>query len=226
MTLSEFFGSTQTKLHHFYIVEGTNQDSIPELVLQLQNQETKSHIRQFSYSTIGVEEAQALRQAHTELPPEGGDQFFVVFAISVTHEAQQAMLKMFEGPRANTHFFLLMPETTSILPTVRSRAQYVRLTSSILPYQSEAQSFVKSSKDERIAFIADFVKSHEDDESSGELRLHASQFIAALVQVLHKDPKNLLSRKNFLNDALTMRGYLDSRGASVKMILEHLAITL
>lgn len=224
MTLSAQFGNLETRLHHFYVIEGAGENSVAELSDILKNR--SEHVRTFTYSTLGVEEAQSLRQDQNELSYDGQDQYFILSAVSVTHEAQQTLLKMFEEPKANTHFFLLMAESTAILPTVRSRAQMVRIESDIIAYTKEAQSFIKSSIVDRIAFVADFIKSHEDDDSSGELRLHASQFVIALIETLRKDPKNLIIRKDFFNDAIRMREYLDTRGASVKMILEHLAITL
>ncbi len=224
MTLAAQFGNPETSLHHFYVIEGADQTALSELstILKVRS----DNVRTFTYSTLGVEEAQSLRQEQNETAFDGEDQYFILSAVSVTHEAQQTLLKMFEEPRANTHFFLLMAESTAILPTVRSRAQMIRLEGGIGPYTKEAQAFIKSTISDRVAFVADFVKSHEDDDSSGELRLHASQFIIALIEALRKDPKNLLSRKEFFTDAMTMREHLDNRGASVKMILEHLAITL
>lgn len=224
MILADQFGDLNTKLHHFYLVEGADENSLSELSVLLKQR--SQHVCVFTYSTLGVEEAQSLRQEQGEFSHDGEDQYFVVSAVSVTHEAQQTLLKMFEEPKARTHFFLLMAESTAVLPTVLSRAQVVRLTSDIVLYAKEVQAFIKSSVVDRIAFVAEFIKSHEGDDSSGELRLHASQFIVALIGVLRKDPKNLISRKAFFTDALTMREYLDNRGASVKMILEHLAITL
>jgi DNA polymerase III delta prime subunit len=224
MTLSEQFGNPETKLHHFYVIEGSDDHSLSDLSNVLKTR--SGNVRTFSYSTLGVEEAQSLRQEQNELSHDGEDQYFILSAVSVTHEAQQTLLKMFEEPRANTHFFLLMAESTAILPTVRSRAQMVRLENEVHAYAKETQSFIKSGIADRVSFVAEFVKSHEDDDSSGELRLHASQFIIALIEALRKDPKNLVTRKDFFKDALSMREHLDNRGASVKMILEHLAITL
>lgn len=224
MTLAATFGNPETVLHHFYVIEGADHVALSELSNILKKR--SDTVRTFTYSTLGVEEAQSLRLEQNESAFDGQDQYFILSAVSVTHEAQQTLLKMFEEPRANTHFFLMMAESTAILPTVRSRAQMVRLENNIPLYTKEAQSFIKSSITDRIAFVAEFVKSHEDDDSSGELRLHASQFVIALIEALRKDPKTLVSRKDFFTDALTMREHLDNRGASVKMILEHLAITL
>ncbi len=227
MTLAQSFANL-TNPHHFYLVEGADAFSAQELIgiLAEQGVSTVGDVRVFNYGTLGVEEAADIRNAQNTFSESGKSQYFIVSVIAITHEAQQALLKVFEEPRADSHFFLLIPEATSILPTVKSRAQYVKISSGELKYLEEAQVFIRQAKNLRLDFVADFVKSHEDDESSGELRLHASQFILALINVLHKDPKNLILKKDFLADALTMRGYLDNRGASVKMILEHLAISL
>jgi DNA polymerase III delta prime subunit len=228
MTILEAFGNTAPRLHHFYLVEGAAHATTAELAALLTStpSDNSLHIERFFYSTLGVEEAELLRTQHVERAPDGHDQCFLIFALSVTHEAQQSLLKMFEEPRAGTHFFLLMPETTAILPTVRSRAQYVRLDGEVRPYVDEVQKFITLSKEKRLAYVSELIKSHEDDETSGKLRLAASQFISALIEETRKDSKNLVAEGAFLRDAVTMRGYLDSRGASVKMILEHLALTL
>ncbi len=227
MSFAEYFG-TQDSLHHLYLLEGATQATPTELASFLkETRETDdAHIQVFTYSTLGVEDAAGIRRAHNETSHDGSAQYFIVSAISVTPEAQQSLLKTFEEPRAQTHFFLLMPEMTSLLPTVRSRAQYVKLQEMHHEYIKEADQFIKASFDQRLSFVADFIKQHEDEDDSGLLRLHASQFIVALLEVLHKDPKNLITKKQFFNDALTMRTYLDTRGASVKMILEHMAIAL
>ncbi len=227
MTIADIFRNDSTRLHHFYIIEGVNEASTLQLQdLLIARGSGFSRAQVFTYSTLGVEEAQFLRQQQDQFALDGGEQFFILSAASVTHEAQQMLLKMFEEPKSNTHFFLLMPEATAILPTVKSRAQTISITPDTLKYAAEAKDFITASKDKRIAFVAEFVKSHEDDDSSGELRLHASQFVTALIELLRKDPKNLISRKDFFKDALEMREYLDSRGASVKMILEHLSLIL
>lgn len=215
-------------LHHFYLIEGATETSADELVSLLEKEkgDTTIHAHVFTYNTLGVEEAQILRQQQTEYTHDGGAQFFIVYAASVTHEAQQALLKVFEEPKARSHFFLLMPEMTAIVPTVRSRAQSITLATNENKYTKDAQQFIKASIDGRLAFVVDFVKAHEDDDSSGELRLHASQFIVTLIDTLKKDPKNLVLRARFFQDALVMRNYLDTRGASVKMILEHLSLVL
>ena len=209
--------------HHFYLVEGMSKDSSSDFFERIKEIED-AHL--WSYDTLGVEEAKQIREKHSERSWKGGRQVFVVFALSVTHEAQQSLLKMFEEPKSETHFVLIVPDATSILPTVKSRAQYVRFNDSSNEYGKAAQDFIASPKEKRIAYVAELIKSHEDDEASGGLRLAASQFIVALVQELLKQEANLIEKKAFLKDALTMREYLDARGASVKMILEHFALTL
>ena len=226
MTIEELFKESAMRLHHFYLVEGASQTTTSDLATLLATRPDHFHIQKFFYSTLGVLEAEVIRTEHIEPATSGNEQCFLIFAPSVTHEAQQSLLKMFEEPKADTHFFLLMPETTAILPTVRSRAQYMRIDGGVRPYSEEAESFLKLSKEKRLAYVTELIKSHDDDESSGELRLNASQFIGALVEVVRKDPNNLVTKNAFLKDAITMRGYLDSRGASVKMILEHLALTI
>jgi DNA polymerase III delta prime subunit len=213
-------GVPENRLHHFYIIEGSEGANFDLINTALK---LRGDVHPFAYSTLGVEDAADIRKHQSERSER--PRFILLQTVSITHEAQQTLLKAFEEPKGNTHFFLMMPDATSILPTVRSRAQFIQFKP-VSIFTDEAKEFTTLSKEKRIAFIAKFMKSHESDDSSGELRLAASQFIGALIEETMLDTKNLVSKKMFLEDALRMRGYLDSRGASVKMILEHLALTL
>ena len=53
-----------------------------------------------------------------------GRKIFVIQTNIITEEAQNALLKIFEEPTPDTHFFILMPQDI-LLPTFRSRMQVV-----------------------------------------------------------------------------------------------------
>ena len=215
--LNRIVGSEQP-LHHFYVLEGfavSAQERLGTLLKQ------KGEVIVFTYETLGVSDTADIRARAEERA--GGLRFFILKAVSVTHEAQQALLKTFEEPKQGVHFFLVIPDSSQIVPTVQSRAHIIRFTGEQTTYTQAAIEFAQGSKEKRLAYVAALIKKHEDDDSSGELRLEAAQFIAALIENARHD---IIANKTFLTDALSMREYLDNRGASVKMILEHLALIL
>ena len=56
----------------------------------------------------------------------GGRKFFLIETNIVGEEAQNALLKIFEEPTEDTHFFVIMPQDI-LLPTLRSRMQMVSI---------------------------------------------------------------------------------------------------
>ena len=132
---------------------------------------------------------------------------------STTTQAQQALLKLLEEPQQGTTFVLLVPHGT-LLPTVRSRM--MRYPQEVVGEKSQSVSkFLKSSQKERSDEIAKLLK---DDDGAKE---RAREFINALEQELHK-------KKAYkgLEEIQVVRNYLGDRSASLKMLLEHLAVAL
>jgi hypothetical protein len=182
------------------------------------------------YERFGIEEARALIQLAT-LKNTGSTLYFIG-AASITSEAQQALLKLFEEPQVGTTFVLLLPHGM-LLPTLRSRmlpyparqiaSQKVLGSASPQPdhfVRQSAASFLKSSPTERSAAVTKLLKDEEG------VRERAREFVNALEAELYRAlPKNPALR-SALEDVARVRSYLGDRSPSLKMLLEHLAATL
>ena len=174
------------------------------------------------YEKFGVDDARALIE-QAQLKNFGEATFFVAVG-SMTSEAQQALLKLFEEPQAGTTFILLAPHGT-IIPTLRSRMlPYPTKGVALEPDMSRrrlATQFLKSSQKERSDFIAKLLK---DDEGAREA---VREFLNVLEETLH----NKISRRNLdirvgLEDIAKVRSYAGDRSPSLKMLMEHLALIL
>ncbi len=78
--------------------------------------------------TIGVDTIRALKSAVYIKPSELDAKFFILTDChTMTVQAQNAALKILEEPPPNVYFFLLTESASALLPTVRSRAQTVRM---------------------------------------------------------------------------------------------------
>lgn len=220
--------------HHAYYIEGS-----------LSHFEAyKAHIRPFyarEYEKFGIDEAREVQGVASLKHYTSGT--FLLGIATLTSEAQQAMLKLFEEPQEGTQFIVLVPHGT-LLPTLKSRmleypeqldttAQQLaqkkvlgsptssRKGSSGPDYFSgqAAASFLKLSGKERSDFIAKLLK---DDEGTRE---RVRDFVNALEVELHKkvgEPKT----RQALEDIHMVRDYLRDRSPSLKMLLEHLALAV
>jgi hypothetical protein len=155
----------------------------------------------FIEPTFGIDEArklsaQAIGRAFTK------KKIFFIAPDSITIEAQNALLKTFEEPVQNTHFFLLVRDEGAVLPTLKSRCQILNVKHPM--FDKDARNFLKLSIKDRLSFIRKFVENEEN----------LSKFLDELLFITR-------SRK-----AYEMRLLSSDRGASPRLILEHLALVL
>jgi hypothetical protein len=228
--------------HHAYVYEGPQSlleglaGDARERFGMAGEHSPDAHVR--SFEKFGIEESRWLTEAGA-MKSSGGRALFVVGAASMTGEAQQALLKLLEEPQEGSVYVLLVPHGT-LLPTLKSR---------MLPYPSRldtaqqlaqkkvlrspvsktlgpdyfsgqaAASFLALSGKDRSDFIAKLLK--DDDGQKERVR----DFINALEAELYKKAGEPKARQA-LGDISMVRGYLQDRSPSLKMLLEHLALAL
>ena len=133
------------KLAHAYILEGPNGSGKKTLARAIAAQRVKDSpfaekiprdaspdLAYFGLiekkKTIGVDTIRALKSAVYIKPSELDAKFFILTDCHLmTEQAQNAMLKILEEPPQGVYFFLCTENAANLLPTVRSRAQTVRL---------------------------------------------------------------------------------------------------
>jgi DNA polymerase III delta prime subunit len=170
---------------------------------------------------FNIEDARALAE-EASIKSISGRALFIIGATSITTDAQQALLKLFEEPQAGTIFILLVPHGT-LIPTLASRfADYPLEVVQDERQGKSATAFLKSSNKERSAQIVALLK---DDEHMKE---RVRDLLNAIEQRLYA--AELKSPDPVLRQALTeiglVRKYIGDRSASLKMLLEHLALAL
>jgi hypothetical protein len=235
--------------HHAYIYEGS-QDLLGELADNARvyfgfeasppaGGNPDVHIEQ--WEKFGIDDSQKLKET-AGLRSVSGRELFVLGIASITSEAQQALLKLFEEPQEGSIFVLLMPHGT-LLPTLRSRImkypEKLQIEKLKLPVQKvlgspvsrlarplgpdsfaqQASVFLSSTQKDRSDWIIKFLK----DEDSQKERVR--EFLQELEIELAKKIKNKEARAG-LEDIAKVRSYVADRSPSLKMLLEHLAVTL
>jgi DNA polymerase III delta prime subunit len=202
--------------HHAYYIEDTPalfedyKQRLPHFVAQ-------------KYERFGVDEARSLARM-AGLKNVSAEAVFLVAFGSITSEAEQALLKLFEEPQQGTVFVVLCPHG-ALGATLKSRMLEYPDDTKDGPLLNEGPSFVsqeankflKMSGKERSDFIAKLLK----DEDTAKERVR--DFVNALEVLLAKDIKK---NAQALADIAMARDYLSDRAPSMKMLLEHLALSL
>lgn len=222
------------KLYHSYVIEGNPQFLANELLSFLQirgeiEKQSQDVICQM-YESFTIEDSRAIKDWHNKLGITSGKRICILATKFINKEAEQALLKIIEEPGINTHFFIIIPDSSILLPTIISRVQIIKINKfeneEII---KEVSTFIKSTSNIRIEMIAKIIKDHKDQEGGGQLRSYAIVFVNELEKFYYqkfKDKKDDKETIFILEELQKSRNYLNTHGASVKMILEHLALVI
>jgi DNA polymerase III gamma/tau subunit len=212
-----FIPKDWSRVHHAHIVCGADIGAIWRALADNLSFKKQANPDAYSeeYETFGIDEARTLSEWAIMKPIAAERKVAVISTLSFTVEAQNALLKLFEEPPAGTYFFIIVPNTGSILPTLLSRVRVISLREEN-EADNKLEKFLQSSISERLQMIAPLIKSKDKER--------ARNFIKALEQKI-----NAVSTEQKLQSAkkiLEAEKYGEARGASLKIILEHLAVSL
>lgn len=177
------------------------------------------------FETLGIDDSRKIKENHISKSfKEGNKRIFIIEANAMTHEAQNSLLKIFEEPNEDSHFFLIMPAEYVLLPTLRSRLFIIKSgenreqEAEIL---AEVKSFLALSKKDKVAFVDDLAKDIADEKKN---KSDAQEFLAALEFVIYE--KQGIKNPGALKAILKAREYMNDRSSSVKQLLEYVALSL
>lgn len=169
------------------------------------------------FEKFGIEESRALIDL-SSLKNTNGKALFFIGIGSITSEAQQALLKLFEEPQEGSVFVLLVPHGT-LLPTLKSRFLEYGQKLTAGKSSGEAKEFLSWSYKKRSDWIAALLKDEDDAKE------HVRTFFGELEAELYPKIADKEIRAA-LGELAHFRQYLSDRAPSLKMILEHFAATL
>ena len=222
--------------HHAFVIEAEALEGIAaaeawvkkELGMKAENNPDVV-VRQ--YGLLSVEDARQVSELAAGIAFAGDTKAVIIAASRAYHEAQNALLKLFEEPPAGTYLFLIMPSLGGLLPTLRSRVQILQNTekknTTIYGSNSAAAEFMKANKEKRSAIIKKLV-SGKDEEERRENREEALAIINGIEAAAYRDGGFTKSpiEAALLKDIQELRAHLYDRSAPVRMILEHLSLVL
>lgn len=172
------------------------------------------------HETFGIDESRHVKELHSSKGfTTGGKRIFVLEFNGITHEAQNALLKIFEEPHEHTHFFILIPSASILLPTLQSRLSIIESKREEHLGIADAKKFIKLSAKDKVAFVDEIAKRISDEEAE---KSEAVEFLAALEIILADNPeKNIRA----LGAVLKARDYMNDRSPSTKQLLEFVALS-
>ena len=221
-------------LHHAYLIEGSNDDLLPKILNSLKDigVETKANpdIYRISLDVFKINDAREISTVSTLKGFSENKKIFIIYANNFLVEAQNAMLKIFEEPKENTHFFVITPNITSLIPTFISRF-YLIENQHKSTYIKDAQKFISMNLENRIKFIKELLTEDDTgnqiDFSIESTRFKSLNFLNSLEEVLHKnfiDKKN--TEINLFNQLFKTRENLQHPSSSIKNLMEAMAICI
>ncbi len=177
------------------------------------------------FETLGIDDSRRIKEIHLSKSfAEGAKRIFIIETSNITHEAQNALLKIFEEPNEDSHFFLIMPSSHTLLPTLKSRLYIIRSNEESeqgTEILEKAEQFLKLSKKDKVAFVDEIAKDISDEKIN---KSDAIEFLAALEVTVYK--KYGLEKPEALKAILKAREYMNDRSPSVKQLLEFVALSL
>ena len=229
------------RLHHAYAVLGDRSEVKEELFTFL-NKDLKFSTKgnpdfwQGEFNVLKIGDSRALNENHLNKPVKYDRKVFVIFANSISKDAQNSLLKIFEEPSADTTFFLVLPSATDLISTLKSRLIIVRGDNVLNAKNTKgkdkagnAAEFLNAKIGKRLTMIAKIIKDIKDEILT---KSDAITFLKNIENVI----KDGLKAKNAHNarsgsllaieDIEKAISYANDESPSLKVILEHLAVVL
>ncbi len=214
-------------LHHAYFVENGGK-SIAGQILDFFEKEFSVSARNNpdifhqSFETFTIDDGKRLRhRAGTR--PVGQKKIFIIETRFFTTEAQNVLLKLFEEPGKNMHFFIISPSSGILLETLRSRLFVISLTGKKNAGSVDTSHFLSLTPAKRLEFLAPVIKNRD--------RLSSLDFLKDLKIELYRRLRSEQSRfalkpyqaKN-VREITSCEKYLHGRAPSLKLILERVSL--
>lgn len=207
-------------LHHAYCLIGPAQEIFSSLKFFLERDLQIQVVGNpdfwhADFGSFGVEESRGLINRQMLKSAGGGKKIIIVKTPSITWEAQNALLKVFEEPTVGTHFFLVLPSAERLLPTFKSRVVIVPFAGSTAHNSlTEAKKFLS------VSLAQKFEISKKIAESK-DARL-AIDFLDLVERELAHE--SVVKNQKSLSIVLQAKSYLNDRSPAIKMLLDWVAM--
>lgn len=183
----------------------------------------------FEYGLFSVQDARRVGAYAAQGATRGDRTLTVLAAERIFHEAQNALLKLFEEPVPGATLVLVVPAEGTLLPTLRSRL--IQLPGTSAPGAPEAGAFLAANDAARAKMVASLVKRSKDgtDEEKQEARAEAVRLMDGILRAAfaaHRASPGDLQLRALLRDLDRFMPLMYERAQPLKLAFEHLLLTV
>lgn len=210
--------------HHAYCLIGFSPLDVIDFLEKSHNIKTKGNPDFFSmeYPSFTIDESRKIKELHTLKPfTENGKRIFIIGIKSITHEAQNSLLKILEESNVGTHFFILSHSAEYFLPTLRSRLFIIKNDEEIDDEEYKIDEFLKMPIGKKIEFVDKIAKDISDEKND---KSYAIGFLKALEKKVRE--KGIEDNARVLKSIIKALDYITDRSPSIKQLLEFVALSL
>lgn len=221
---------------HAYFFAGDRQEGIQQAKKYLEEfvgKDAHADITTLTYEAFPVEESRKLHDTVYRTPVVGERKGIILAVNRMFHEAQNALLKIFEEPPAGTVLILVVPSVGIVIPTLRSRMTALpnqKVKSEKEGTESIAVTFLHATGTERAKMVEKLIarsKSEKQEEKNGA-RAEALLIVEALMRATYelRTERNTPELQAFVSDLDRFIPILHERSAPLKLIFEHMLLTI
>jgi DNA polymerase III delta prime subunit len=230
-----FESLSKDTLHHSYIIVGNRTANLSALDSFIENQlEMKlvgnPNVWKKEYASFAIDDAREIQELHSRKAAVNGRRLFIIIADSLTLQAQNALLKIFEEPGSETHFFLIIHSSSRILSTLQSRVVVIQQKISEFLATDDifkkAKVFLAASKPERLKIVKEMMGDIEKGHISKQDTIF---FLQTLMKIVHLEKKSSeWSKEDILKlgELQKINDYIQDQSSSIKLLLEYTALLL
>ncbi len=221
----------EIKLHHAnLVIGGDNRDFVYKILKEKLdfNIHANPDFLLIENKSFGIGDVRDFENWIIGKPLVGEVKASFVCVESITHEAQNALLKVLEEPPFGTYIFINLASLGGLLPTFLSRVRIIENifeqenNSTISLAQKRALKFLDSDINGKFTMIRTLAKSADKTDAREVLKNLEEVYRQNLTENSQSDKTNA---KN-LEHLLTAKILASSKGSSPKMLLEWLACVL
>jgi DNA polymerase III subunit delta' len=227
--MNSFQNIKKENLHHANLIIGDLDFVENELLSFFDNKLNFSTIaNEFftleKYDKFLTKDAEKIFDIHLRKTPQDQIQVIVIFFNFITRDAQNKILKMLEEPKDRTYFFLIAPSRNIFLETILSRVNLIDHKSPLdKARDKQTPNFLQKSIGERIKFISEMLKDIKDEKTSKQ---SAIDFVNNLESEVYSSKISKTEKAEKLKIILESKKYMNLTGASLKILLETIAVSI
>lgn len=204
--------------HHAFLIPHSYASIRDALCAQLNAGGEAPEIIEMVEGTFPIDSVRQLIDLALRRSEERGQAFLVAFD-SILPPAQNALLKILEEPVPRTHFFLITPNPHMLLPTVLSRLGSSPFTFEIQE-SSQAKEFLAATPSKRLGLVKPIIDEKDRQAAAALLR-----DIAGTVEKKRETFFDMTAWGQTMKHLQALQSYSQDPASSVKMLLEHAALT-